>query len=115
MYELTAHLNLVIGGLGTVAYSLWAAKWWRRGARRLFFLNALAALGLIAFSAIYGIIIFNPERAVDLGPGGLRYLVPLTIGTPIVARLIEYRRDQHREQYAKTVVEELRSELDGPT
>ena len=115
MHELTAHLNLVIGGLGTVAYALWAGKWWRRGARRLFLLNALAALGLIGFSVIYGIIIFDPDKTAQLGPGGLRYLVPLTIGTPIVARLIEYRRDQQREEYAKTVVEELRSELNGST
>lgn len=114
MCELMSYLNLIIGGLGTAVYVLWAVKWWRRGAKRLFIINALSAIGLIAFSVIYALIAIKPESALELGPYGLRYLVPLTIGAPIVARLIEYRRDQQREEYAKTVVEELRSELNGP-
>jgi hypothetical protein len=114
LHELATHLNLVIGGLGTTVYALWAGKWWRRGSKRLFLINALAAIGLAAFSVIYAIIIFDPAKAVDLGPQGLRYLVPLTIGAPIVARLIEYRRDQQREEYAKTVVDKLRGVIDDP-
>jgi hypothetical protein len=115
MGDLMIHINLVIGGLGTTVYALWAVKWWHRGSKRLFILNALAAAGLAAFSAIYAIFIFDPGKAIELGPGGLRYLVPLIIGAPIAARIIEFRRDHQREVYAKDVVRNLRSAIDDPT
>lgn len=111
--HIMANFNLVIGGIGFAIYFLWAIKWKRRGVTGLFILNLLAAIGLAAFSVIFAIIVVIPEKVVVLGPGGLRYVLPFAIGVPIVARLIEYRRDHQREKYARDVVDQLRGEVDG--
>lgn len=113
MSELMAYVNLVVGGLGTVAYTLWSIKWWHRHAIRLFILNLLSATGLAVLSVLYALLAIDPSLVPLLGPNGVRYMLPLVIGAPVVARLLEYRRDQQRENYAKAVVKELKGEIRG--
>jgi hypothetical protein len=107
LLTIAAHVNVVIGGLGATAYALWAVKWYRRQAWRLFIFNLLSCFGLIIFAGVFMSIIIGSNSALPHGQAVLRYLVPLTIGMPVLTRLIEYRRDHLREAYARRVVEGL--------
>ncbi|MFW6031587.1 MAG: hypothetical protein ACOC9T_03260 [Myxococcota bacterium] len=100
------YVNLVVGAAAFTIYGLWAGKWLRRGAWALFALNLVTAIGVGGFALGYASIAIDSE-GTSSAQIVFRYLVPIAIGLPVWARILEYRRDQHREDYAHDAMQRL--------
>jgi hypothetical protein len=106
------YLNLLVGAAGVTIYGLWAGKWWHRKVYDLFALNLASGLIVLAFVAGYTAIAIDPTSTFFVQPG-FRMLFPFLIGGPVVARILEYRRDQQREEYHNLIAHHLMQEQDG--
>ena len=109
---LMLHLNVLIGAAGTTVYLLWAGKWWYRGLYGLFFVNLLSALVVAAFAYGSAVILLNREVLV-LYHNVFHYLLPFLIGGPVIARILEYRQDQLREEFHRSLTRKFMERTDG--
>lgn len=107
------YVNILIGAAGTTVYLLWAGKWWYRRSYGLFFINLLSAFIVAAFAYGYTSILLDPGVLL-LAQNGFRYLLPFLIGGPVVARILEYRQDQMREEFHRSLTQKLMESADGP-
>lgn len=109
---LVLYINLLIGAAGITIYGLWAGKWWHRKAYDLFFINLASVFIVAGFVFGYMFIALDPESTALVEPG-FRLLFPFLIGGPVVARILEYRRDQQREEYHDLLARHLIGDSDG--
>lgn len=106
------YVNILIGAAGTTVYLLWAGKWWQRRAYGLFSVNLVSAFIVAGFVYGYTSILLDPG---SLAPArdGFRYLLPFLIGGPVVARILEYRQDQMREEFHRALAQKLMAKSKG--
>lgn len=105
------YVNLAVGGMGFLMYGLWALTWAQRGAYRPFILNFLSSVIIAIFTVEYGAQLLRADTACRIHEQSfLFYAIPLVIGVPVVTRLAEYRRDQAREGYARSAIDDLMSD-----
>lgn len=98
-------LNLLAATTAATIYSLWSLKWWRRGAWGLAGLNLLIGLTSVGVAIAYATLIVGQDS--DDLQLGLRSLVPLMLLLPAITRLAEMRRDERREEVARSLHRKL--------
>lgn len=94
-------LNILAATTAATIYALWSLKWWHRGAWGLAGLNLLIGLTSVGVAIAYAALIVGQDSP-DL-QRGLRSLVPLLLLLPAITRLAEMRRDERREEVAKSL------------
>lgn len=111
--ELMVYFNLAIGTAGATVYALWSGKWLHRKAWLAFIFNLLSSLACLGFVLGYAFMALVPDSH-DIVQGIFRYLVAILMGAPTLARIVEYRRDQRREDFAQDVIKSMRTESAKP-